>query len=405
MIDLRLVVLGLPWSLSDMSSGELMEELLTGFLDGNLSEEEARQVQAALLNDAALRGKLQQLRDLGNQLKRVPQRKLGQNFAQRVIAEAQRQAVQSGLPEDHHVRLAEQAEILAFDKATPPAWRLSLRLAGIVASLAAAVLIAVGVVRWSGTGNVQPSDDAMRVAAAQPNQINGSGDSPILELSPLEAAIVNNQNAAPGGDQLNEPSASFVGSDLERQRRMQGDRALFQLLTVLDVQPTKAAWDNNVVYSVLQQVGISIAQPIVASPALLKTLKETRATVQDDNGQDSRVALIFVGASAKQLDKAMTELWHQQNDFPIVSMDLAFDRPSQELIEQLDAATGAISAARETFAVPLVVNSTAAGGLANTAQFSNASKQGSPVDRKEKPTLLSDEETFSFLLIVVREPS
>ena len=79
-----------------MSVNEHIDELLSGFLDGELTEDEMREVRSAMAADARLGLKVEQLRQLGDELRRLPQEKLPRNFAARVLAMAQVEA--SNLP-------------------------------------------------------------------------------------------------------------------------------------------------------------------------------------------------------------------------------------------------------------------------------------------------------------------
>ena len=72
-----------------MSAKEHLEELLSGFLDGKLTPDELREVQTAMAADATLGEHVEQLRQIGNDLRSVPQRKLPVNFSQKVLAAIQ----------------------------------------------------------------------------------------------------------------------------------------------------------------------------------------------------------------------------------------------------------------------------------------------------------------------------
>ena len=92
---------------------EILEQLLSGYLDDALSADERARVERLIETDADAASQLEQLRDLRQALKEVSRAdagfKLPAGFADRVLDASVAAAASEGLSEDHPlVRLAEQ---------------------------------------------------------------------------------------------------------------------------------------------------------------------------------------------------------------------------------------------------------------------------------------------------------
>lgn len=307
-----------------MASRERTEELLTGFLDGNLSNEEAREIQRELLGNEQLRSELEQLRDLSRDLKALPQKRLGSDFASRVIAEAQRQALKSGLPEDHHVRLAEHAEITA---ATAPRkiggpW---IRWAAGSAAIAASLFV----VFWlsgSGGSNVNnllqnPSEGLVVVEPESDSQLPKLPD----DLPPSDAFVK---------DPVDDSSSQFV------RNQTQKTRAYATILTI-DVFPSAKAWENNTVAEILKFSEIPVAAPIVVDSKIVSALHNTKVITDEGEGT-SEVALIFVEGPGKKVDGVFLDIAGRKQEFGKPLLNMIVDRPDQQVAMQLQQAIGTL---------------------------------------------------------------
>jgi anti-sigma factor RsiW len=74
------------------------EELLSAYLDGELSAEQRREVEEVLADSAEQRQVLDELRDLHTQLQQLPRCQLGDEFVERVLQEAQRRSLATAAP-------------------------------------------------------------------------------------------------------------------------------------------------------------------------------------------------------------------------------------------------------------------------------------------------------------------
>ena len=126
---------------------ELLDQLLTGYLDDALSADERARVEQLLQSDPEVAKELAQLRTLRQSLKAVAKAdsaiKLDKGFSDRVIGAAMARAHAEGLAEDHPlVRLAEQPSTTRSGGTAAP-WRA----AGLMVAIAASIMFAVFMLR------------------------------------------------------------------------------------------------------------------------------------------------------------------------------------------------------------------------------------------------------------------
>ncbi len=76
----------------------ISDEILSEYLDGELSPRRRAEVEKWLAGDAAARQLLEQLRSVGGALRALPRRKLGEDLSRRVLQAADRRILLEGLP-------------------------------------------------------------------------------------------------------------------------------------------------------------------------------------------------------------------------------------------------------------------------------------------------------------------
>ncbi len=387
-----------------MSAKEHLEELLSGFLDGELNADELQQVQSAMAADATLGEHVEQLKQLGNDLRRIPQQRLPRDFSQRVLAAAQAEAARAegGSTTASYVYPAQVAES-RDSRAHSGAW---YKTAASLAAIAATLLFAAYLSGWLPTGIQQ----------------TGSGE--LVENKNEE----NNNEDATGTPDLMLPlpvdSEPTAGEIVRNEIKRQGSNDLgIEYLTVYEIRPTVEAWQSNTIASLLQEVGIEWSSPVKASNDLIVTLNETRSISRGiPNGEGDQVALVLVRASGLKVEKAMMNIWNRESQFPHVFMDVAFDIPGKEMVRKLtEAQRGAFADAR-AIATPIIATSTETSssprsGLANATQFSAAPTDRYVTDRNVpnaararpltygSPVTSDDEEELTYLLLVIRKPT
>jgi hypothetical protein len=132
------------------------DELISAYLDGELTAEEQSQVEQALVEDARLRRMFEDLRALRNGLQSMPRQKLDASFAERVLkaAQARKNGEQPPAPPkgeekpEHHEpevvvkSLHHGVSSVTLAQHEPIAWRVAVwSIAGIAAALLVALLL------------------------------------------------------------------------------------------------------------------------------------------------------------------------------------------------------------------------------------------------------------------------
>ena len=173
---------------------ELLDQLLTGYLDDALSQDERARVDHLLQTDDSVADELAQLEDLRTSLKAVSLAdsdiKLDAGFADRVLGEAVARARAEGLSEDHPLmRLEEQPSKALPAAASSSSWKF----AGVMVGLAASIVFAVLLLR---------PDDPNGTPGGQIAQVDSSAIPPKVTDSIPESGEPIKSSLAPGRDQI-----------------------------------------------------------------------------------------------------------------------------------------------------------------------------------------------------------
>lgn len=89
---------------------EFLDELISGFLDGELESQELRQLEEILRRDPEAARRLKLLQNARSALSRPTEHHLPDSFAQRVLEAARAEANRLGLPDSHPIRLGEGSQ-------------------------------------------------------------------------------------------------------------------------------------------------------------------------------------------------------------------------------------------------------------------------------------------------------
>ncbi len=363
-----------------MSANKHIDELLSGFLDGELSAEELHMFESAMAADGTLAIKLEQFRQLGADLRSLPKRTLGPKFADRVLAAVQQElAVNESLA----VRLPYSKPEVVVDHARRNGWRV----AGVAVALAASLLFAVFV-----SQRFSASDEDLTQFA--------SGDS-------ASKAIDSQSISSSESKKINE---STVRNDPGLRKRIASPS--FPILTILEIEPSLKAWNENEFSKALNDAGIAWTKPVNVSDEVIGVLNDTRSISRGlPKAGDEQLALVMVTASGRQVEKAIKQIMEDVGSFPHVLMDLAFDLPGKELFEKLIDANG-----QQAIATPIVVESVGNGnvdksGLEAVSQFSGTrpaqylATSSRQVEQSRTGITDEEENSLSHVLIVVRKPA
>lgn len=395
--------------------GDKLDEFLNGYLDGQLDGQELRLVQQTLAASPEARARLQELEvvsaslrdfftqqdaaqqdrsasaEVGNRrqgtvaspvanshsdgerqrepapaassngrsgqgassddLRPLKPRTTSPDFAARVIAEAQRRAVQAGLPDNHHVRLAEQEAIVDLADGHPQqAWGKILAVAAVAASL---LLLLSAAALLTGDGNGDAS-----LAVTSPDAAGG----PIGGGDPT--VTPHNESVETGGPATN-PFDSVAASEAT-DNRSEGPEPTGEALYVSELQAGQFEYVLvvNVLLSrtggaqlrgLLNDSGIPRDAPILVGPEVEETINEARMTVANrENTSDAMIYLIR--ADVAQLGHLLEGIYADSDHFPEVAFDLAVDDPQGRLLEKIARSTGQRFAVEKQFAAPIAID-------------------------------------------------
>lgn len=329
-----------------MSLSESQQQLLlSASLDGDLSPEEQSLLERWLREDPAAVAQRDELVMIRQQLRAAlrpaRQNKLGESFAERIVAAAIEQAQRENLPATHPlVRLAHQSEVeqLEAGGGKRRTWRWA---AGCVA-LAASVLLAIWMGRPlpHGDAEVGPglakADPAVEPAEAQAAVASGlpSLDS-VLETQERVAAIVGGgDSAAPeplgsGGTAAAEQVAAAEplpsDSQLPVERELPGGMVTLSAVMVVSVEMTQQGRDSLALLEALRAADIRMGPAGAVNDQVVSHLRQS-GIVQVSEG-DGSAKLYFVEAPAKRLDRFLLRLMADKDSFASFGLTITENPP------------------------------------------------------------------------------
>jgi len=317
--------------------GEQFDELLSGYLDEQLSEAERAQVESALSSDPAARQRLDELRQLSVQLRELRDVRstespafVGGGFAKAIVEEAQRKAAVAGLPATHHVRRSRQHTAVP---ATAGRWTVVRGLTA-AAALAAAILLAIYLPSWLAENSNGPGDQLANQPLRNTNQPGGES------TEAVQPSSVEDESPA--------VETHYVG-DTNFQ---------IQYTLVVDMTVSAAAIDNGYISSVLATSGIKLQDPIVASDQLQETLAEARMTVSPAEEGAGSALIYFVHADTVAVAQAIEAFFSDLTNVPELRFDIAFDTPINKLMKRIAESTGKRFAVDDSIVAPVTLSPT-----------------------------------------------
>lgn len=338
---------------------DLLDQLLSGYLDDALSADERERVERLLQSDPLVAEELQQLRALQHSLRALARadaagRKLGPAFADRVLDAAVARARAEGLADDHPlIRLAEQPASRPVT-VSPRPWRVAALLVGLAASIALAVIalrpetnppqansmlagtspamdpldlaperMQVGElgVREQGALAAVPGTAASDVAQAESAapQVEPIAPAPLQPAPPAPPAS-SIAVAPPSMDVIGEPpSPATINAP--------GQLAV---LMVFRVRTTSAGEASG---AVEQAMRLAAIEPATKTP-ISEVLAGSVPASQPPGGEQAKV--LYLQAPLKQLDKFHLQLLADEEGIESVEMSLLSGRPTMQVMEALD---------------------------------------------------------------------
>lgn len=317
-------------------SDEQLDELISCYLDGELSQQETHELESRLQSDPEAARRLRLLREARNALTASQTYRLPDDFAARVLAAAQAEAERLDLPAQHPIRLAGKQSVPAHgDKPVASPTLAPVTRASAAAHLpphsqldrskrstwayaaAAAALVMAAFVGWQSrqtpsnpiTNQIAQDDKSLNAleqngsqadvpavnvpaldnATLPPESELAIGDPPkdnseaIRSDSAANISSVANADSANKRDMANEvanpavPTPSLDSDTMVKDlASAEGSLGSLDVLMVIDVTLTKEAWENKSFSRILNEYGIRYEQPVVADQSLSEALETSK---------------------------------------------------------------------------------------------------------------------------------
>ncbi|MEQ1824466.1 MAG: hypothetical protein ABL921_00900 [Pirellula sp.] len=350
-----------------------IDELLSGMLDGVLSEGEIRQLEGAMKVDPTIQVRLDELALLRTALLHGRTKgRLSPNFARSVTEQARKRAVEMGqeapswLLEDELDKINDAP--LSVSQSTyfrPVVYSLVL---GAAAVFAFVLFIWQGEQRQGLITNVpgieeliKPSEkDSARDLLANelspeldPNAVPKPNvpesvtpeSSRIVEIQPkTESSERPEANSVLPRNQpipsIEKPSFADSKPTIEQGTRNSVSPRLDAVMPaipfftlVLEISVDPIARENKALEGVFDRYGIAYADDLAISPEQLTALEDSKLIATDNAGE--KIGVLFVRSAGLKLNQALTDIIAQTKDFPDVGLNMSADRSAALLVKQL----------------------------------------------------------------------
>lgn len=323
---------------------EILDQLLSGYLDDALSADERARVERILETDAEAARELEELREIRTSLKGLAKVdsgvKLPEGFADRVLDAAVATAKSEGLGEDHPlVKLAEQPSMATSSRGHGT---IQWRAASVLVALAASIVIAVFVMLPDNPPVVPGGGE---IAAVDPDQAPVEGTDPVAvpdetAIAVVEQPKIDQDSVAQNNDPVAEKDpienvamvdpTPTVGPEVdpvpavdptqtvdpvapkgnENNALVSNDpRAAKQVLAVLalDVRRTEAGRSIDAIGEAMKAAKLDATSEKDVSEEMVKI-----ALKASDAGETDGVKVLFLQAPAKRLDLFINRLVSDQ---------------------------------------------------------------------------------------------
>lgn len=348
---------------------DLLDQLLSGYLDDALSADERSRVDHLLKTDDSVVEELAQLQDLRKSLRAVSKAdsdiRLDAGFADRVLGEAVARARAEGLSEDHPlIRLEEQPS-----KAAPVAPNSTWKVASVMVALAASIVFAVVMLRpdvpTPGESEIA-AVDPVNVTPIIPEESGSDPDAPnvVPDVGVGEVVIPTPEMVAESGDrspnppEIDEPSVTTAEESVAPATDVKPDMSAIassEQGTLLDVSPNDVVAVNpdqamprmsaimvlSIVRTEAGRQAHAVRQAMelasIGSPSEKKISEDVAGFVKDTavDDESEEYSVVYLHAPAKDLDKLYLGLIADEAGVESIGMTLAMDVPVMNVVKSL----------------------------------------------------------------------
>ncbi len=404
-----------------------IDELLSGMLDGALSEGEARELTRAMIADPTLQNRLDELSHSRTALLKGRSRgRLGSGFSCKVTELARSRAKEMGNDAPEWLRAKPNKPVRNSQSARPEVARkverkFELRpwlYAGALTTAAIFVFVFASVPKtepdklgildsYKPEQDFIPKDELL--PDTTPPSLEMDIEQSIAQRDPLKDSSPKNPTFPDGEFRADSNRAPEPPNLNPGQVDPSSPSKKFFFTLVLDITVDKVALENRALESIFEKYGIVYADDLVIDADQLKALEDS-TLVDSTNGAKSelddsangvkseKIGVMFLGATGEKLRLAVTDIFDQNKDFPDFSLDMSFEKSAELLVKQLsgikidDEASG-------------VVQQLLPPNSKDTARSFSTSPRKAGAKRLGKlplPSLLSDSLEKSYLLLLIR---
>lgn len=350
----------------------MIDELLSGMLDGVLSDDEVRQLEDAMSADPSVGKRLDELSRLRTGLLSGRSRsRLGAEFAGKVLKLSQERAIGMGseCPAWLGSRQGESARSkLAKSKVADQPSKLPWVYGVVLASAAVFALVYASLPGRDAQSNLAESswqeskaapedrggNTSSLLAANQPD--SGSHGTTVPEFSSTKPSIVDSiaqnepsKTTVPSSNPTTSNFAinsrpdfstavvNFSKADLNQNKTKPEfelpSEKLFAL--VIDISIDKVAIENRALESILKSHDVVYAEDLIINAEQLAALEESQLIGRANAVESEKMGVMFIRAPIDKLSLAIGEIIDRYKDFPEFTMGLAYDSSVNLLIKQL----------------------------------------------------------------------
>jgi hypothetical protein len=343
-----------------------IDELLSGMLDGVLSDDEVRQLEDAMSADPSVGKRLDELSRLRTGLLSGRNRsRLGPEFANKVLKLSQARAIGMGseCPAWLNSRQGESTRAIlkkprVAGRTSTPRW-----VYGVVLTSAAVFCLVYASLpgrdeqrnfaelAWpqdeAATEAIEHRDDSGSLLSATPPgrdshetavpEVSVAKSEPSNKMVPSNTETASN-SAVPllpenSSEVANSGSKADPNQNTAKPALDSPNKKWFTL--VIDLSIDKVAIENQALVSILKRHGAVYAEDLILNAEQLAALEDSQFIGRANAVESEKMAVMFVRAPLEKLSLAIEEIGDRYKDFPEFEMDLAYDNSVSLLIKQL----------------------------------------------------------------------
>lgn len=436
------------------------DELLSGMLDGMLSDQELRMLEQAMADDPSLQAKLDELAASRSSLLRGRSRgRLGPDFARSVSLAARDRAAVMGpeapawlVPVDFH-RPGALVERAAKESISPLESIPAFKRAWVYACVSLAAVFALifvfvqepvkqglvqldpKVTNTSESSDLKVIEKAEELLAASPGSTEKSKENTLFNeeapsqnaaLPDMESAIAilntenqagtTNETMATGEATIAAPTEASTASvavvdpaggvkDADRANSVastEPKKSKDYLTAAIYITIDEVALQNRALESILEEHGVAYSSDHVLSNDELNRLSQSGLATTAQDEQEGNVQVLFLKSTVENIGFAMESMLEQEKDFPQCRLAVTKDASARRLVKQLSSVE--VAEGSKGFVRRIVPAGTSGSGLPFVV--SNWRSGSTPMpknsDNTLSPEMIAKRQQTAYVLLFVR---